>query len=181
VAPIFYKYADTSSVTVSGGSGANVWSVQDTGPFVATTINNGSSADVVNVRGTTGALTVHGSFVDFFNSDLVNVGNGSGLQNIRGAISITNNNFSTTAVNVDDSGDSTARTGTISATSVTGLGMAAGAAVNYAGVQLASLTVRAGGGVGNLINVESTAAGMTTTINAGSGGRTSWARSRSVP
>jgi hypothetical protein len=172
VAPIFYKYADTSSVTVSGGFGANVWSVQDTGPFFATTINNGSSADVVNVRGTTGALAVHGGFVDFLNSDVVNVGNGSGLQNIHGSVSITNNNFSTTAVNVDDAGDATARTGTITATSVTGLGMAAGAAVDYGGVTLASLTVRAGGGVGNVINVESTAAGMTTTVNGGSGGST---------
>jgi hypothetical protein len=50
--------------------------------------------------------------------------------------------------------------------------MAAGAAVNYAGVQLASLTVGAGGGAGNIINVESTAAGMTTTVNGGSGGST---------
>jgi hypothetical protein len=169
-ASLLFKYADTANVTLDTGTGANIVQVGDV--IKPLTINSGSSADRINVLGTTAALTVHGSFVDFFNSNTVNVGNGGGLQNIRGSIFITNNNFSTTAVNVDDSGDSTARTGTVTATSVTGLGMAAGAAVNYAGVQLASLTVRAGGGVGNIINVESTAAGMTTTVTGGTGGST---------
>jgi hypothetical protein len=171
-AAINFTNFSVSTLSLLGGFGTNTYTVNDTPVHTSMTLDSGSSADRIKVLGTTQPLTVHSSFVDFVNSNTVNVGNGGGLQNIRGSISITNNNFSTTAVNVDDSGDSTTRTGTISATSVTGLGMAAGAAVNYAGVQLASLTVTAGGGVGNTINVESTQAGMTTTVNGGSGGST---------
>jgi hypothetical protein len=169
---ITFTNFSVSTLSLLGGFGTNTYTVNDTPVNTSMTLDSGSSADRINVLGTSVPLTVHSSFVDFFNSNMVNVGNGGGLQNIRGSIFITNNNISTTAVNVDDSGDSTARTGTITATSVTGLGMAAGAAVNYGGVTLASLTVRAGGGVGNIINVESTAAGMTTTVNGGSGGST---------
>ncbi len=169
------------SVIVNGGSGANIFEVQDTNQHVATTINDGSSADVVNVRKTsftlltTAALTVNGSFVDFLNSDVVNVGNAGSFQNIQGSVAITDGRFATTRLNVDDSADTVGRdafvqingnsTGTIG--NLTGLN----AVITFPQFSLAALTIKGGGGA-NTFTVHNTGTGFPTMINTGNGNDT---------
>jgi photosystem II stability/assembly factor-like uncharacterized protein len=173
-----YDINSVDSVIVNGGSGANIFEVQDTNQHVATTINDGSSADVVNVRKTsftlltTAALTVNGSFVDFLNSDVVNVGNAGSFQNIQGSVAITDGRFATTRLNVDDSADTVGRdafvqingnsTGTIG--NLTGLD----AVITFPQFSLAALTIKGGSGA-NTFTVHNTGTGFPTMINTGNG------------
>jgi acrosin len=172
-AVITYGSLAINSVVVNGGFGANVFNVQDTEAGFATTINNGSSADVVNVLGTTGALTVNGSFVDFSNSDLVNVGNAGSLQNIRGSVTVSDGFFATTRLNVNDSADTTGRNVTLSINGGTSTGTitgltASGAIITFPQFNLAALTV-SGGTAANTFTVNNTGTGSLTTINSGTG------------
>ena len=56
--PINYEYPDTSSVTIKGGAGSNVYDVEDTGA-AATNLQTGDGTDTVNVLGTTSPLTIN--------------------------------------------------------------------------------------------------------------------------
>src|SRR5205085_10741693 len=59
-APINYKYADTASITVSGGSGGNTFNFNASG--TTTVINTGSGNDHINVTdgGIVSVVTVNG-------------------------------------------------------------------------------------------------------------------------
>src|SRR5262249_33800688 len=155
---------------VSGGGGANVFNVLDTEPFFATTIDNNSPTDTVNVRGTTGALTVS-AFTGPAGSPQVNVGDAGSLQNIRGAVTITDDRFSTTRLTLDDSADATGRTATLGINGSTATGTitgltASGAVITFPQFSLASLSVLGGTGA-NTFTVANTGTGFLTTISSG--------------
>jgi hypothetical protein len=98
---IFYVVKDVSSVTVNGGSGGNTFTINDTAfnnfPLI-TTINSGTGIDTVNVRGTTGKLTINGQN----GSDRVTIGSSDlGTKTIHGNVFVTNT-VSRSALEVTD-------------------------------------------------------------------------------
>ena len=143
-AAINYKYADTNSVSVTTGSGA----------------------DTVNVRatGVTTNLSTSGGL------DVVNVGNAGSVQGILGALNVQNPPSHDT-INVNDSADATARTVTLSTFtsggspwgSITGL---APAAINYKYADTNSVSVTTGSGA-DTVNVRAT--GVTTNLSTSGG------------
>jgi hypothetical protein len=94
--------------------------------------------------------------------NFVSVGNGS-LDAVQGPLTVGGPLIA--ALTVNDSGDTTARTGTLSGTAITGLGMGPAGAINYGGVsQVGTLTVRTGRG-GAAVTVSGTGTGVPTALN----------------
>src|SRR5262249_24121843 len=71
-------------------------------------------------------------------------------------------------LNVDDTGSTTPRSGTVTANTITGLGMGPGGII-YSGIAGLNISL---GGLGNTFNVNGTAPGTTTTVNSGAGADT---------
>jgi hypothetical protein len=159
-ADITYAQSDLSSLTITGGSGSNQFTVNDTPSNdlpLATTLNVG--AGTANVLGTTGPLSVNGG-------TSVNVGNNGSVQGILGTVNIENPP-SFTAITVDDSADSgnlTTTLGTFTPAGDTPWGYISGLApanINYEYDDTSSLTLKTGVGF-NTVNVLAT--GVTTNL-----------------
>ena len=168
-ATIGYVPAGLASLTVNGGAGGNVFAVTSTPSngrvVVSTTINSGLGSDVVDVLATSlgSTLTVN----TLSGTNVVNVGSvpppgvGSVINGILGVVAV-NGAGGATQLNINDAGKVLGGLYTVTAASVTRNGIAG---VLYSSI--VSLVVNAGLG-GNTINVLSTSAGTTTTINTGS-------------
>jgi hypothetical protein len=154
----------TGTTTVNSGTGSNTIDLQaDAGP---TTINTGTGSDTVNVQSTSAATTIAAGVTG---TDIFNIGSnapaGSGvLDTIAGAIAVTGDGSAT--LNIDDTGSTSAQTGTLSSTALTGLGSAG---ITYGG--LSALNIGLGSGNDSL-TVASTATGTPTTIDTGPGNNT---------
>jgi hypothetical protein len=152
-------------ITINGGSGRNRFDIQNTS-VDPTTINSGTGANVVNLQRTTGSLTINGQG----NLDQVNVGNAGSAQDIRGAVTVTNNSGRTDLL-IDDSADLAAQNNVIlGATSLTGL---APAVINWVQRDIRFLTINGGRG-GNTFTVTNTLSSTAqppprTTLNTGVG------------
>jgi hypothetical protein len=153
-AAINYEYADTTSLTIKGGTGG----------------------DTVNVLATGVPVTYVGG-----GTSTINVGTGGTLQSIAGALNLENPAAKNT-VNIDDSADATTRTVTLSSFTaptsdsqgnndsygkIQGLGAAD---VNYELQDTGNLMLKGGSG-NNTFNIGSSSAGLTT-ITAGAGNDT---------
>src|SRR5262249_28380582 len=120
-------YANFEGLAVSLGSGGNAFTVAGTASGTATTLDSGTGSDTVNVRATGGLTTVNtggGS-----NVNVVNVGSlvpttGGIVDNVRGTLTVIGNGADT--MNVDDTGTTGPKSGVLTATTLTGLGMGAG-------------------------------------------------------
>jgi Ca2+-binding RTX toxin-like protein len=159
------NYFDINQVTINGGTGNNIYNVRGTESFFVTTLNTGGGTDTVNVQATglSSTLNINGNGKG---NDVVNIGGkapslGGTVANIAGAVNVSNSSGHTT-LNVDDSGDTTGRTVTVTSSSVSGTW--APAAINYTGGHVSALNLLGGDG-GNTFNVLSTASGTTTAIN----------------
>jgi hypothetical protein len=146
---------------VTGGASADTINlINDASP---TTITSGAGNDRVNLQGISAATTINtGS-----GNDVVYAGNNapvspSATSTI--AATLTVNGGGNTTLDLDYTGDSTARSATITATAVTGI--SGGSGVVYSG--LSALTVSLGSG-GNTVQVDNTASAVITSINTGSG------------
>jgi hypothetical protein len=136
-APLLYKYSDTSGVTVQTGTGGATVNVQ---------------ATLVPVN-----LVGHGS------NTTVNVGNNGSVQNILGAVTVSNPPSYTT-LNVNASADTTGGTVTISDSGITGLANG----IYYQQSDLRALNVSGSSyKIFVVNNTPSNGAGVTTTINCG--------------
>jgi acrosin len=161
-----------NSLEVDGGSGGNTFNILSTAAGTPVSIFSGTGNDAVNVQATSGSVAIDGEN----GQDVVTIGSlapslGGTLTNIAGPVSVSNTSGSTSLI-VDDSGDSTGQTATITNSSVTGLSPAA---ISYSspglfGPGVNSLEVHSGSG-GNTLNVVSTAAGTPTTVAAGTGSK----------
>jgi hypothetical protein len=164
LAPAPIVWIPTSSATggvtglnVYGGSGGNTFNVTGTSNFYSnTSLSTGTGNDTVNVENTTGTLSVYNPG----GQDSVYVGsNGSALggtvQGIGGAVTVYGPGG--TNLTVDDSGDTTARTATLSDGSITGLAPApiAWTPTSSATGGVTGLYVYGGSG-GNTFNVTGT-------------------------
>ena len=152
-------------MTASTGTGNDTVNVRSTGG--ATSIDTGADADVVNVQAINAATTVNTGT----GADIVNVGSlapaTGGNVNAIAAILAVNGQGGSDTLNVDDRGDTLANTGALTATELTGLGMAG--KIVYGTLE----AVRIGLGSGNdTFNVLGTAAIAATWITGGSGNDT---------
>jgi uncharacterized repeat protein (TIGR01451 family) len=153
-----------TALTVYGGSGGSTYNVTGTSNlYYDTYLQTGTGNDAVNITATTGGLYVYNSG----GTDSVVVGSlapataGGTLAAIHGFVNVSG--AGATALTVDDSGDTLARTVTLTSSAVTGLGNPA--PIEYAG-GVSSLTINGSKGA-STYTVQSTQAGTATTINAG--------------
>ena len=139
LAPATIKAAvsDLASVTVSGGTGDNAFTVSGTGANTPATLNTGAGDDTTNVSATQtgGPLAIHGQN----GNDAVNIGATGSVQGIAAGVSV-DNTLGETSLTLDDSTDMTARAVRVTPASVIGL---APSAITYADVP--ALTVKGGG------------------------------------
>ena len=139
-------YARISVLNINLGSGADTFNVRGTAAATVTTLNTGAGADIVNL-GTLAPVA------------------GGVLSGIEGALLIVGGGND--ALIVDDTGDAVRNTGTLTASTLTGLAM--GGSATYSGV--AELKINLGSG-GDTFYVQSTAAATVTTLNTGVGADT---------
>src|SRR5207302_11366152 len=130
------------------------------------TLNTNDGADTVNVQTIDGATTVNA----VAGADTINVGSlvpavGGNVNAIHALLTISGDDGSDT-LNVDDTGDGFANTGTLTSTTLTGLGMASGIVYGT----LESVNVNLGSG-GDTFTIASTSPAVTT-LNAGAGADT---------
>jgi hypothetical protein len=127
-ASISYVFLNKSdSVTISGGSGNNAYTVDD--PQAPTTLNTGSGSNHVNVEATVVpfALQGHGGNDQVIISS--NPGGSGSLVNIHGSVDVRNTTPSTQLI-VDDSADPSLLRQTVSLSDTTLVGLAP-AAITY--------------------------------------------------
>jgi hypothetical protein len=139
---INYEYDDITGLTVSTGSGGTTVNVEKTAPQLyigpQLTLNLGSGADIVNL-----SPAAHS------------------LANIQGDVTINGHDGINSTLNVHDEGNPATVTYTLTANTLQRTGSAL---IHYSG--LSDLTMDAGANR-EVIRVQGTAAGTTTTFNAG--------------
>jgi hypothetical protein len=161
------NYATIETLNISLGSGGNTFTIDSTSALAVTTLNSGSGGDIFNVRATTGTLNLNGNTGnDTFNLGSLASAIGGTVNNIAGQVNIGGGAGSDT-VNVDDTGDATANTGTLTSTTLSGLGLGTG--VTYATVEILNINLGSGD---NTFNVQGTNGSTTTTLNTGTGTNT---------
>ena len=184
----FIHYSGLSSLTIGLGTGGDSFTITNTNSTTTTNVNlqrigarltpsrstlrlqrsphltGGGGADHFNIQSITAATSVvtsGGCWIVVGSAAPSLTGNVNGIQ---AALSITG--ASTDTLTVDDSASSTTKTGTLSATALTGLGM------NVNGITYTTIgTINVGLGTGaNTFTITNTAA--VTNLTAGNGGNT---------
>ncbi len=175
-------FSGFAKLTISLGFGGNTFTIENTNAATATMINDGLSDDTINLIADSSVTTLNGQAGDdTFNilstngtttintgtgTSVINVGSlapntGGVLNTIQGALIVSGDGRDT--LNVDDTGDALSQSATLTATTLTGMGMAG---ITYSG--LAALNVNMGTG-GNSLTVTSVTDTTVTTINGGTG------------
>jgi hypothetical protein len=164
-------YGGVNYLSVTGGSGGNTWTVNDTNQFYYNTdLYPGTGHDAVNITKTTGTLWVRNDG----GNDTVVLGSaapatsGGTTAAIQGEVKVVGNPAGSTSVVMDDSADTIARTVYMLSGDVQGL--AGYGHINYTG-SIRAVTVNCGVAT-NTIDVWGTQAGTVTTLNAGTGNDT---------
>ncbi len=115
-------YGTLEVVNIDLGTGGDVFTVVSTLATVTTTIDANGGADILNVQSISGATTVNTNA----DGDTVNVGStaptpGGDVNGIAALLTINGGNGTTDVLNVDDSGDTVANTGTLTSTTIDGI------------------------------------------------------------
>ena len=173
------SYGTIETLNIGLGTVGDVFTVASTHTGV-TNLNGNAGADIINVRTISGVTTVNGGD----DSDTINVGsqaagavgnannNSSGTVDSIAALLTINGDGSSDVLNVDDSGDTTANTGTLTATTISGLDMVG--SISYTTFETLTIGL---GTVGDVFTVASTHGAATiasvqleqTTLNTGPG------------
>jgi len=145
-------------LVIEGGAGGATYKINDTPTIYDDQLFlfTGAGSDTVNVNGLTGTLHLN----NFGGKDAVNFGNGT-LGAIKGRLDVYG--AGSTAVTVDDSGDTASQTPTVTSSE---FGLLP-AVLTYA-PNVTSLTVKGGSG-DNIYTVSSVAAGIPVTLYTGPG------------
>jgi hypothetical protein len=172
---IHYTDGDLSGLAINLGNAGNTVVVIDTpsnpARFPVTTVAGGAGVDTINVRGTTGSLTVvgHGP------NTTVMVGNPTyGLQDIQGQVKLQGNFDGRTTLNVDNTGDPSDHLMARQVLPGVGFDVITGLApadISYRGVQTGAVHITLGSGA-NTFTVEGTNTagdGSATTLDTGTG------------
>ena len=178
------SYSGLVALNISLGSGGNTFTISNTKAATVTTLNSGSGNDTinlttdsgltningqagndtVNVRATGGTTNVNtGSGANTVNVGSLAPGTGGIVNNIQGILNVTGGGNDT--MKVDDTGSTGAKTGTLTATTLMGLGMGA-SGISYSG--LSALNINLGSG-SDTFDVQSTYSATVTTLNTGVG------------
>jgi hypothetical protein len=131
-----------------------------------TTVRTNGRNTTVNVRAINAPMAIQSAG----GSDLIKVGSTAGqtgnppgmVNTIQAALTVTGNGTDT--LNVDDTGSTVAKTGTLTPTTLTGLGMGAGG-ITYSG--LAALNIKLGSG-GNSLAINDISPATPTAVDGGS-------------
>jgi hypothetical protein len=124
-----------------------------------------NNVNVNAISGQIASTTINGGITHV---QLVNVGNGN-LTNVSGSLTLNLAYRPVNALNVNDQ-NGTGTTSSYEVNNVQVLKTSAGQTINYSGVGQMTLNTRDSTTVGDVINVKSTPAGMSLTVNAGAGG-----------
>jgi hypothetical protein len=133
-----------AQLKINLGSGNDTFNIRSTSP--ATTLNTGAGANTINVGSQAGVVPATPGIVD----------------NIQGALTVIGSGNDT--LNVDDTGNTTGKTGFLTRTTLTGMAMAT-QGITYSG--LTQMKINLGTGL-DTFNVQSTSANTVTTLNTGS-------------
>jgi hypothetical protein len=155
-------YGTLEALKIGLGSGSDTFAIVST-HVGSTELNSNAGADRINVLSTAGLTTVNAGT----GADTINVGSlapamGGNVNAIAAALTINAQGGSDT-LNVDDTGDTLANTGTLTATELTGLGMAG--KIVYGTLEALKIGL---GSVGDSFTVKSTHVG-TTELNTNGG------------
>ena len=134
---------DSGTTNITTGNGAEKVNIQATEAGGSTTVTTGTGGNTINLGSNAPGV---GGFLDDLHGAIVLHGNGAN-----------------TVVNLDDTGTAVAKTGQLTATTITGLGTGG---VTYSGVGTLNINL---GNQGNTFTIVSTNASTTTTVNGGSG------------
>jgi hypothetical protein len=160
------------ALNINLGNHGNIVTITGTAADATTTLNTGSGNNTVYIQAVGGSTTVNTGT----GTNIASVGSTAGLTpaaagnvaGIQASLSVTAGGAATT-LNVDDTGNSSAATGTLSASALSGLDMGAVGQINYSGLKALNISL---GNAGNSVTVTGTAAGTTTTLNTGNGNDT---------
>ncbi len=155
-API--TYSGFATVTLYGDGGNDTYTILGTG--AATTINTNGGNATVDVQAISNALTINNTN----GTGVYSLGNAGSLNTISGPVTI--NGTGNDTLNLDDSTDALAQSGTISSDTITGMGMGGGGAIDYTGLDQLNITL--GSGVQS-IAVDSTNAATPVNLTTGQG------------
>jgi Ca2+-binding RTX toxin-like protein len=151
-------YGTIEMLNIELGSGADSFTIEGTHGGT-TRLDTNAGDDMVNVRAISGDTTVDGGIDD----DTVNIGSlapaaGGTLEGIAALLTIEGSEpaSGSDVLNVDDSGDTGANTGALTAGTITGLGMTG--AIAYGTVETLNIDLGSGG---DTFTIESTHAGET--------------------
>jgi hypothetical protein len=157
-APTAIAYTGVAQLNINLGTGGNDVTVAGTAADTSTSLSTGAGDDAVTIAGTTGPLQLQTGG----GNNTVDVSNATNsLADINGTVTLTGDGFD--RLSLDDTGDTAAQSGTVTASAVSGLSPAP---IDYTGV--AALTVSLDN-AGNNLAVVSTNSSTTTNISAGSG------------
>ena len=150
-------YSGLANLDISLGAGGNNFLIAATSPGTNTTLNSGAGNDTIEVRSTAGPTTVNtGGGVNTVTVDNV-------LDHIQGPLMVNGSGADT--LTVSDAASTGPKSGTLTPSTLTGLGMGSGG-ITYGGIS--SLNIYLGSG-GNAFLIADTAPAAGTFINSGPG------------
>jgi len=139
------NYSLVETLNINLGSGIDTFNVQSTNAITVTTLNTGLGTNTINVGSL--APTLVGGIVDNIQGQLIIQGSGSDT------------------LNVDDTGSEGNKTGTLTATTLTGLAMGA-AGITYSGLSVLNISLGSGDDTFMINSVTPT---TSMTVDAGAG------------
>ncbi|HEY1860908.1 MAG TPA: hypothetical protein VGG61_11165, partial [Gemmataceae bacterium] len=162
--PTFFVANPDDKLVIKPGAGNDTVVVNTNKIKGATIVNGNDSTDVYDVLGTGGPTTINTGA----GTNTVNIGSkapalGGVLSGVLADVTVKSGSGPVT-LNVDDSGDATGRTGTLTATKISGLGM--GGVINYDPV--VALNIMLGSGPDNF-TITGIAPNTVTTVDGGPG------------
>ncbi|MBW4617755.1 MAG: hypothetical protein KME21_32120, partial [Desmonostoc vinosum HA7617-LM4] len=161
LSPGSITYGTVENLNINLGAGADTFTIQFTSVSTVTTVNAGGGADTLNVQSVRSATTVNADT----GNDVINVGSAGTVNEIIGALTI-NGGADADTVTINDSGDTRANTGTLTAIAITGLSPTL---IAYGTVE--NLNINLGAGA-DTFTIQFTSASTVTTVNAGGGADT---------
>jgi hypothetical protein len=158
-------YNGIKTFNIALGQGGDALLVLNTAASTTTNVAGNGGDDVFNVQSTSGPLNLDGGTGnDTFNFSSIAPIPGGNVNAIAGQVNVVGGGGSDT-VNVDDSSDTLANTGTLTASSLVGLGLGSG--IGYSGITTLNIHIGSGD---DTFNIQGTSA--ITTLNTGGGTNT---------
>ncbi len=162
-------YGTIEDLTITLGQGDDNFTIASTHSGT-TELYGKQGNDTLNIQSVSGATTVNGDT----GNDTVNVGSTAGtavagnVNSINALLTVNGGADSGDVLNIDDSSDVSANTGSLTSSRITGLGMAANDAtkgISYSGVPTLNITLGSGDDTFNIASTQS----ATTNVRTGGG------------